>query len=110
MNTLPRIGALFAYDWDAAGLARQEQRARFDHAGFDLFTFPSNARLIGFDLERFADAQARRGARRGWSGVLSNHEQFGALAAAMVAGRLVCHNIPSDQRAQTERGDYNKYV
>lgn len=88
MSTLPRIGALFAYDWDATGLARQEQQARFDHAGFDLFTFPSNARLIGFDLERFADAQARRGARRGWSGVLSNHEQFGALAAAMVAGRL----------------------
>jgi hypothetical protein len=88
MNRPPRIGALFAYDWDATGLARQAARARFDRAGFDLFTFPSNARLIGFDLERFADAQARRGARRGWSGVLSNHEQFGALAAALVAERL----------------------
>jgi len=84
----PRIGALFAYDWDAIGLARQEDRTRFDRAGFDLFTFPSNARLIGFDLDRFAAAQARRGARRGWAGVLSNHEQFGALAAALVAERL----------------------
>jgi biotin carboxylase len=88
MSNPPRIGALFAYDWDAAGLARQAGRARLDRAGFDLFTFPSNLRLVGFDLERFADAQARRGARRGWSGVLSNHEQFGALAAALVAERL----------------------
>lgn len=84
----PRIGALFAYDWDAIGLARQAGRARFDRAGFDLFTFPSNARLVGFDLERFAAAQARRGRRRGWAGVLSNHEQFGALATALVAERL----------------------
>lgn len=84
----PRIGALFAFDWDAIGLARQAERARFDPAGFDLFTFPSNARLIGFDLDRFAAAQARRGRRRGWAGVLSNHEQFGALAAALVAERL----------------------
>ena len=84
----PRIGALFAYDWDDIGLARQAERARFDRAGFDLFTFPGNARLIGFDLERFADAQAKRAARRGWAGVLSNHEQFGALAAALVAERL----------------------
>jgi hypothetical protein len=83
-----RLGALFTYDWDAIGMARQAGRARFDHAGFDLFTFPSNARLIGFDLERFAAAQARRGRRRGWAGVLSNHEQFGALAAALVAERL----------------------
>jgi hypothetical protein len=84
----PRIGALFAYDWDAIGLARQSGGAQFDGAGFDLFTFPSNARLVGFDLERFAAAQARRGARRRWAGVLSNHEQFGALAAALVAERL----------------------
>ena len=84
----PRVGALFAYDWDAIGLARQAARADFDRAGFDLFTFPSNARLIGFDLGRFADAQARRGARREWRGVVSNHEQFGALAAALVAERL----------------------
>jgi hypothetical protein len=87
-DSRPRIGALFAYDWDAIGLARQAERARFDQSGFDLFTFPSSARLIGFDLERFAAAQARRGARRGWAGVLSNHEQFGALAAALVAERL----------------------
>jgi phosphonate transport system permease protein len=31
---------------------------------------------------------AARGRRRGWRGVLSHHEQFGALAAALVAERL----------------------
>ena len=83
-----RIGLLFNYDWDALGYARQAGGHRFDEAGFDLFSFPSNARLVGFDLRRFAAAQARRGARNGWAGVVSNHEQFGALAAALVAERL----------------------
>ena len=86
--TPPRLGLLFGYDWDAAGFAAQRDRARFDHAGFDLFSFPSNARLISFDLGRFAAAQARRGARRGWQGVVSHNEQFGALAAALVAEKL----------------------
>ncbi|MCU0969849.1 MAG: ATP-grasp domain-containing protein [Rubrivivax sp.] len=88
MDSRPRIGALFAYDWDEIGLDRQRTRCRLDRAGFDLFSFPSNARLVGFDLGRFAAAQARRGRRRRWAGVVSNHEQFGALAAALVAERL----------------------
>ena len=57
-------------------------------AGFDLFTFPSNAALIDFDLEGFAARQAQRGRRLGWRAVLSHHEQFGTLAAALVAERL----------------------
>ena len=84
----PRIGLLFNYDWDALGYAGQAGQFRFDTAGFDLFSFPSNARLVGFDLRRFAAAQARRGARNGWAGVVSNHEQFGALGAALVAEKL----------------------
>ena len=83
-----RIGTLFSYDWDAEGFARGGPSFRFDHAGFDLFSFPSNARLVDFDLERFAQAQARRGRRNGWRGVVSHHEQFGALAAALVAEQL----------------------
>ena len=79
------VGALFDYDWDYRAHQRLTQRYRFDRAGFDLFTFPSNLRLPGFDLERFARRQARRATRRGWAGVLSHHEQFGALAAALVA-------------------------
>lgn len=84
----PRIGTLFSFDWDAQAHAALAPRWQCDRAGFDLFSFPSNARLIGFDLERFAAAQARRGRRLGWAGVLSHHEQFGALAAALVAERL----------------------
>ena len=83
---LPRVGLLFDYEWDACAHARIEDSGwRFDRAGFDLFAFPSNARLIGFDLERFAATQARRARRLGWQGVVSHHEQFGALAAALVA-------------------------
>ncbi|MEO6409840.1 MAG: ATP-grasp domain-containing protein [Burkholderiaceae bacterium] len=85
---MQRVGLLFNYDWDALAFARACRAFEVDQAGFDLFAFPSNARLIGFDLDRFANAQAARGRRRGWAGVLSHHEQFGALAAALVAERL----------------------
>ncbi|MBC7728836.1 MAG: ATP-grasp domain-containing protein [Microbacteriaceae bacterium] len=99
MSRVPRlspVGWLFAYDWDQQALDRLAGAdagagtgvSRFDHAGFDLFSFPSNAALLGFDLGRFAGRQAARGRRRGWRAVLSHHEQFGALAAAMVAERL----------------------
>jgi hypothetical protein len=81
----PRVGLLFDYDWDAQAHAQMAQEFAFDTAGFDLFSFPSNARLIGFDLDRFAQRQARRARQNGWSAVLSHHEQFGALAAALVA-------------------------
>lgn len=84
----PRVGLLFTFDWDAQGFAALGDRADFDQAGFDLFSFPSNAHLIHFDLLRFAERQARRGRQRGWAGVVSHHEQFGALAAALVAERL----------------------
>lgn len=88
MNARPRVGLLFGYDWDADGFQALREQARFDRAGFDLFSFPSNAGLVGFDLERFAARQARRGRSRGWSAVVSHHEQFGTLAAALVAERL----------------------
>jgi biotin carboxylase len=87
MPTTLRAGWLFAYEWDRMALQRLGAQ-RFDHAGFDLFAFPSNAALIGFDLERFAQRQAARGRRAGWRCVLSHHEQFGALAAALVAEKL----------------------
>lgn len=90
----PRIGLLFSYDWDTLAFDRLRPAYDFDEDGFDLFSFPSNARLIGFDLERFADRQARRARRAGWAGVVSHHEQFGALAAALVAERLGLPGTP----------------
>jgi hypothetical protein len=88
LSDLPRIGLLFGYDWDADGFTALQGQAQFDHAGFDLFSFPSNAHLIHFDLLRFARRQAARGRKLGWRGVVSHHEQFGALAAALVAQEL----------------------
>lgn len=93
-STLPRIGLLFSYDWDTLGFGRLSKQFSWDEDGFDLFSFPSNARLVGFDLDRFADRQARRARQRGWAGVVSHHEQFGALAAALVAERLGLPGTP----------------
>lgn len=81
----PRIGLLFDYDWDKLAHARLEEAHDFERHGFDLFSFPENLRLIGFDLENFAKSLARRARRQSWSGVISHHEHFGALAAALVA-------------------------
>ena len=98
MSTPPlhrqRIGLLFSYDWDTLCFNRLQDRYHYDEAGFDLFAFPSNARLVGFDLERFASAQAAKARRHGWAGVVSHHEQFGALAAALVAEKLGLPGTP----------------
>ena len=85
-----RVGWFFAHDWDAQALARLQAscQARFDTAGFDLFSFPSNTRLAWYDHLRFAEQQAARGRRLGWRAVLSHQEHFGALAAALVAEQL----------------------
>lgn len=79
---------LFAYDWDRAGFSPWRDPFRLRSAGFDLFSFPSNVRLGGFDLERFVARLARQARRQGWGAVVSNQEQFGTLAAALLAERL----------------------
>ncbi len=84
----PRTLVLFNYDWDRLGFGRWSAEFPNDHAGFDLFSFPSNARLPGFDLTRFVDRLAARAQRSKWQAVTSNNEQFGALAAAMLAERM----------------------
>lgn len=76
---------LFGYDWDATAFARLQCDWPTDHAGFDLFSFPSYLRLATFDLQRFVGGLAERAARRGWGAVVSHHEQFGALGAALLA-------------------------
>lgn len=90
MSSPLRTLLLFNHDWDAIGHARAgaARGMAFDEAGFDLFAFPSNARLVGFELARFVDRLARQATRRGWGAVASQHEQFGALAAALLAERM----------------------
>ncbi len=79
---------LFNYDWDQREFARLSESWPHDSAGFDLFTFPSNANLMWFDMHRFVDRYARKAKAKGWQAVASNHEQFGALAAALLAEKM----------------------
>jgi hypothetical protein len=85
---------LFNYDWDAEGFARlakqggQTMANTFTSRGFDLFSFPSNANLVFFDLDRFVNKLASQAKRAGWIAVSSQNEQFGTLAAAMLAEKM----------------------
>ncbi len=45
-------------------------------------------RLATFDLQGFVERLAQRARRGAWSAVVSHHEQFGALAAALLAERM----------------------
>ncbi len=90
---------LFNYDWDKVGFERATRalgQALPDEAGFDLFSFPSNAHLAWFDLERFVKRLARQAKSAGWTSVVSSQEQFGALAAAMLAEKMQWPGTPVD--------------
>ena len=89
-----RVLVLFGADWDGKLLPRYQRtgRYRFHEHGFDLFSFPSNARLMWFDLWRFVDRMVCRYHGR-VDAVFSSNEQFGALAAALVAERLALPGV-----------------
>ena len=84
-----RVLVLFGADWDGRLLPRYERsgRYRFHEHGFDLFSFPSNAQLMWFNVWKFVDSLVARYRGR-IDAVYSSNEQFGALAAALVARRL----------------------
>jgi hypothetical protein len=79
---------LFSYDWDAIEFRKLSGQWPHLHAGFDLFSFPSSTRLAWFDMERFCTLAALKARVFGARGVVSNHEQFGALCAALLAERM----------------------
>jgi len=84
----PKTLLLFNYDWDEQGAQRLKTRWPSVSSGFDLFTFPSNARLAWFDTERFVAKAAVLARLTGAKAVASNHEQFGALCAALLAEKM----------------------
>ena len=86
--TNPLILTLFSYDWDQWATDRLQTEYRFETAGFDLFSFPDNRRLISFNIQAWVENLARRFRKLDLAGVVSNHEQFGALAAALLSERL----------------------
>lgn len=91
-----RILVLFPDEWDRAALRDPHRRARFEffQEGFDLFSFPDNARLFTFDALRFVDRLARRYAGKGIEAVVTSDEQFGPFLASLVAERLGLAHTP----------------
>ena len=91
-----RILVLFPDEWDRAAARDPRYRGRFEfvHEGFDLFSFPDNARLFTFDALAFVEKLARRHAASGIEGVVTSDEQFGPFLASLVAGRLGLPHTP----------------
>ncbi len=85
---IPLLLTLFSYDWDEWATERLQDQYRFETAGFDLFSFPDNRRLVSFNIQAWVDRLARRFQDHKLTGVVSNHEQFGALAAALLSEKL----------------------
>jgi hypothetical protein len=87
---MKKILVLFPKDWDRLEFSRPEYAGRyqFEFAGFDIFRFPENARLLNFDVFRFVNDVVARYRRSRIDGVFSNNEYFGALVAAVVAEKL----------------------
>ena len=94
----PRVLVLFDFDWDQAGFSDHRAHYDFESLGFDLFAFPNNARLLNFSIRRFVEGLAARYSGEFAEGtlaaVVSNQEQFGALAAALLAERLGLPGTP----------------
>ncbi len=103
---------LFNYDWDADGFARlgRDTGARFDSRGFDLFSFPSNAHLVLFDMDRMVNKLARQAKDQGWTAVASQHEQFGALTAALLADKMGWPGTPPAAVAACQHKLYAREV
>ena len=85
---------LFSFDWDAIEFAKLSEQWPQLHAGFDLFSFPGSVRLAWFDIDRFCNLAALKARVYGARGVVSNHEQFGALCAALLAERMQWPGTP----------------
>ncbi len=90
---MKNILVLFDADWDRrqlhkAAASRGSGGYRFFHEGFDLFSFPANARLLTFDIFRFVDRLERKYRPLPLHGITSSNEQFGALVAALLAERM----------------------
>jgi hypothetical protein len=91
-----RILVLFPDEWDRAAAKDPRHRGRFEflHEGFDLFSFPDNARLFTFDALAFVEKLARRYTGAGIDAVVTSDEQFGPFLAALVAERLGLPHTP----------------
>ena len=93
----PIVLVLFTQEYDELALASLEVTHggyEFVREGFDLFTFPENARLLWFDVERFVARLAHKYRDRQVAAVTSTQEQFGALSASLLSARLELPGTP----------------
>lgn len=103
-----RILVVFPKEWDREEFARADYSDyELVYAGFDLFRFPSNARLPTFDIRRFVEAQVRRWRGR-IDGVFSNNAYFGAPAAAAIADRLGLPGTPPEAVITAQHKYYSR--
>jgi D-alanine-D-alanine ligase-like ATP-grasp enzyme len=93
----PVVLVLFPQEYDDLALVSLEsEHSEYDFVreGFDLFTFPSNARLLWFNVELFVRKVERKYRARQVVAVVSTHEQFGALAASLLSEKLGLPGTP----------------
>jgi hypothetical protein len=91
-----RILVLFPDEWDRAAARDRRYRERFEffYEGFDLFSFPDNARLFTFDALAFVERVVKRYRGRGLHGVVTSDEQFGPFLVSLVSKRLGLPHTP----------------
>ena len=93
---MKRILFLFPDEWDqsVARDPRYAGRFEFFFEGFDLFSFPDNARLFTFDALAFVERMVRRYRGRGIDAVATSDEQFGPFLASLIASHLGLPHTP----------------
>jgi hypothetical protein len=77
-------------DWDQLAIQTYQDSGRYQFyfEGFDLFQFPQNARLLHFRVIDYISHLEQKYRKIRLDGIVSNHEQYGALIAAVLAERL----------------------
>jgi hypothetical protein len=93
---MKRILVLFPDEWDRAAALDERCRGRYEFffEGFDLFSFPDNARLFTFDALAFVERMVGKYAGRALDGVVTSDEQFGPFLASLIGERLGLAHTP----------------
>jgi hypothetical protein len=93
-----RILVLFPDEWDRAAARDSRYRGRYEffYEGFDLFSFPDNARLFTFNALRFVERVVKRYGAERLDAVVTSDEQFGPFLVALVSQRLGLPHTPLD--------------
>lgn len=87
---MKKILVLFMKDWDQLAIQTYQESGRYQFyfEGFDLFQFPQNARLLHFRVLDYIEHLKQKYRKIGLDGIVSNHEQYGTLIAAVLAEYL----------------------